>query len=138
MPSGRFCTRSPAIPDLFDTEIAEGADRLVSLSGYFYVGRIGPRLRNRLAMLRHAFKMKSNRLLHLPLNLFASYACRNTPVEIRRVRGGARSSLLHDNQIFFHRFSPACFKMLFGVPGPRSSFGFPGTVTRPVLIDCLN
>jgi hypothetical protein len=28
--------------------------------------------------------------------------------------------------------------MLFNVPGAKSSFGFPGTVTRPGLLGCLN
>jgi hypothetical protein len=28
--------------------------------------------------------------------------------------------------------------MLFKVPGAKSSLGFPGTVTRPGLLACLN
>src|SRR6266436_10403348 len=28
---------------------------------------------------------------------------------------------LDDNQVFFHNFNPACFKILFNVPGARSS-----------------
>ena len=32
---------------------------------------------------------------------------------------------------------PDCFKMLFHVPGDRSSLGLPGMVTRPGLTGCL-
>ena len=32
----------------------------------------------------------------------------------------------------------ACLNMLFKVPGAKSSLGFPGTVTRPGLLACLN
>jgi hypothetical protein len=35
-------------------------------------------------------------------------------------------------------FSPACLSTLFRVPGARSSLGFPGTVTLPGLVGCLN
>ena len=33
--------------------------------------------------------------------------------------------------------SPACRRMLFSVPGARSSFGCPATVTRPGFVGCL-
>jgi hypothetical protein len=33
---------------------------------------------------------------------------------------------------------PACFRMLFRVPGASSSFGLPGTVARPGFTGCLN
>ena len=47
---------------------------------------------------------------------------------------------LDDNRVSHGEphFRPACFKMLFCVPGARSSPGLPGTVTRPSLLACLN
>lgn len=36
-----------------------------------------------------------------------------------------------------HYFKPACFRMLFSVPGASSSFECPGTVTSPFLSACL-
>src|SRR6267378_7291478 len=44
---------------------------------------------------------------------------------------------LDDNQVFFHDFNTACFRIMFNVPGARSSPGFPGTVTKPSLAECL-
>src|ERR1700682_1726050 len=35
-------------------------------------------------------------------------------------------------------FKPDCLRILFNVPGAKSSLGFPGTVTRPGLLGCLN
>ena len=37
-----------------------------------------------------------------------------------------------------HFFSSDCLKILFNVPGARSSLGFPATVTRPGFEGCLN
>ena len=37
-----------------------------------------------------------------------------------------------------HYFRPDCFRILFSVPGAKSSLGFPGTVTRPGFDACLN
>jgi len=42
--------------------------------------------------------------------------------------------VLHDS----HSLSCACLRMLFSVPGARSSLGFPATVTRPFFVGCLN
>src|SRR5579883_3185240 len=33
---------------------------------------------------------------------------------------------------------PDCLRILFNVPGAKSSLGLPGTVTRPGLVRCLN
>src|SRR5260370_13905504 len=35
-------------------------------------------------------------------------------------------------------FRPACFKILFCVPGAKSSEGLPAMATRPDLLACLN
>jgi hypothetical protein len=35
-------------------------------------------------------------------------------------------------------FKPDCLRILFNVPGAKSSLGLPATVTRPGLARCLN
>ena len=37
-----------------------------------------------------------------------------------------------------HFFRSDCLRILFNVPGARSSLGFPATVTRPPFVGCLN
>ena len=40
--------------------------------------------------------------------------------------------------VLTYLFNPACFRILFSVPGAKSSLFRPATVTRPRLIGCLN
>jgi hypothetical protein len=117
--------------------ISGKGDNLPVRSRNFHVARVSLRLRDRLPALRHTFQMKGNRLLHFSLDFIAGLASSYATIEIWRVCRIARSRFLNDNQILFHFLIPACFHTLFSVPMPRSSPGFPGTVTKPGFAKCL-
>src|SRR6516164_3390156 len=63
----------------------------------------------------------------------------NATGEIRHVSRVVTPRLLNDHRIAHQRcsFRPDCFKILFSVPGARSSDGLPATVTRPGRTGCL-
>ena len=100
------------------------------------VGRIGMRRRRRQPFRTHAFKMEGDRLSHLTFDVVACGPSCDAAVEIWRVRRETGRGVLHNDEIF-HCFNPACLRMLLNVPGPRSSLGFPGTVTSPTFEACL-
>jgi hypothetical protein len=93
------------------------------------------RLGHGLAATRHTFHVKGDGFPHLAFDLFTSRPCGYTAIEVGRVSGIAAASFLYDNQVLFHFFKPACFRILLKVPGPKPSLGLPGTVTNPVLWD---
>src|SRR5688572_21406 len=74
--------------------------------------------------------MEFNGGLHLLLDLRASPAGGDTARQVGGVSRVARAALFHDDEDF-HRFNPACVRILFNVPGGTSSPGLPGTVTSP-------
>src|SRR5258708_7436254 len=65
--------------------------------------------------------MERNGFSHVLFDLFARPASRNTSGKIGGVGGKTSLRWLNDYQVFFHDFKPACFRMLFNVPGARSS-----------------
>src|SRR5262245_20184878 len=85
--------------------------------------------------------MKQDRLLDFALSFLdrrpRGYASR----KIRHVSGVVPVSFFDNYRVshsIAYRLSPACLRILFNVPGGKSSLGFPATVTRPVLLGCLN
>ena len=83
-----------------------------------------------------ALEVELNCLLHVLFDFFAGSTSRNAAFQVRRVRGVSCSCFFDDDEVFFHFFIPACFKMLFKVPGASSSFRLPGTVTSPRFVAC--
>ena len=64
-----------------------------------------------------------------------SALCRDLHVfRAARGRRNRRAVGAHSLDVKFDRFAD----LLFRVPGAKSSLGFPGTVTRPGLLVCLN
>lgn len=65
--------------------------------------------------------------------------CRcNTAGEVWYVSTKTAWTLLDDNQVLHllaHFLNPACFRMLFNVPGGISTLGLPATVTVPTLTE---
>ncbi len=86
---------------------------------------------------QQSLQMKLQCLLHIFFNFLSCFSRCDTPIDVRRIGRISRFSFFNDNQIF-HFLKRACLKMLFCVPGAKSSFGFPDTVTKPYLRGCLN
>lgn len=84
----------------------------------------------------YPFEMERDSVAHFTFNLFTRGARCNTSIKVWRVSREARACLFYDYKVS-HCFNPACLRMLLSVPGPRSSFGLPGTVTSPTLLPCL-
>lgn len=70
----------------------------------------------------HSLHMEFHGFFHRLLYLIASYPGSDAAGHIRRICGKTRAGLLYDYKIF-HGRNPACFKMLFSVPGAMSSRG---------------
>src|SRR5688572_8547588 len=84
--------------------------------------------------------MHVDRRTHACLRLLWRGAGSDAPRQIGRVRREIGSDLLDDDQEAAHQgsFSWAWSRILFSVPGARSSLGCPATVTRPGFVGCLN
>jgi hypothetical protein len=106
------------------------------LSGDFDVRRRTAGRGNRLTLFAQAIEMKVDCLAHISFALLAGRAGRGTSRQIRRISRESSPSGLKDYQVF--HFKPACFRMLFSVPGANSSPSLPGTVTTPRLVGWLN
>jgi hypothetical protein len=97
---------------------------------------------NRIAVFTQPIQMKfyslANRLLRRGQSLTRS----NTSREIWDIGGIVATCIFNDNRVAHVRdpyfFSPDCFRILFKVPGAKSSLGLPATVARPGLLGCLN
>ena len=67
-------------------------------------------------------------------------ASSNASGQIRHVRGVVPASIFYHYRVAHERvsyfFSPDCLRILFNVPGAKSSLGLPATVTRPGLLGC--
>src|SRR5664280_1139426 len=81
--------------------------------------------------------MKRDGLVHALLDFFRRGSSRDAAVEIRR-EGRVPGFTRFDNDEVLHFLRPACLSTLFRVPGARSSFEWPATVTSPFLTGCLN
>ena len=97
--------------------------------------------RDRVTIFTHALEMKLDGFTNLSLHFVdggtGSYATR----EIRDIGREVRPRIFDNDGIAHdspHLLKPACLRMLFSVPGASSSLGFPGTVTRPDFVGCLN
>ncbi len=97
---------------------------------------------NRQAVFPHAAEMHLDGLANLLLRGFSSRTSSDAAWEIGNIGRIVPLCLFDDNGVAdcvsFHFFRPACLRMLFNVPGGRSSLGFPATVTRPTFLECLN
>jgi hypothetical protein len=102
----------------------------------FYVACHCRRLRNRISICAHRGKVHLDCLLHPLPGQIECPAGRDAPREVRDIGAiSCTSSLV--NHCVLHRFSPACLRMLFSVPGATSSAGCPAIVTLPGLMACL-
>jgi hypothetical protein len=97
--------------------------------------RSGPR--NRIPILAHAPKMHFDCSCHQGLRFGKVIACGNAAGKVWSVATVASARLLIDHNVF-HVSSPACFRILFSVPGAASFEGCPAMVTRPGFDGCLN
>jgi len=101
----------------------------------FAVRRFGTGRRNRFARTTQAVQMEFDGIMHLALHALSSFAGGNAAGKIGGIRRIAGASFFDDNKVTAH-FNPACFRILFCVPGARSSLGFPAMVTTPFLWLC--
>nr|CAP48460.1 putative integron gene cassette protein [uncultured bacterium] len=90
-----------------------------------------------IAFFSKAIKVKFDRFLHRLFYFFARCSSSNATWEVWRKCRKSRVGFFNHDQIF-HLFIPACLNILFNVPGAKSSFCFPATVTRPGFSKCLN
>jgi len=98
---------------------------------------LGFRLWNRITVLLQSLNVKSNRVLYERNDFIPGLRSGNAPRQIRDVSPESVLTLLNDNQVLHKRYlSPACFKMLFSVPGGTSIPGIPETVTVPGFCGC--
>jgi hypothetical protein len=75
------------------------------------------------------------------LSFFDCGARGNTTRKIGHITGKIVFRLFNYDRVAHispHFLSPACLRILFSVPGAKSSLGFPATVTRPSFVACLN
>ena len=80
--------------------------------------------------------MQLDSLLNEDGDLFARLARCDAARKVWHIGTKAARALLDDNEILHmrpHFFRPACFRMLFNVPGGTSTLGLPATVTVPAL-----
>src|SRR5579864_8546042 len=99
------------------------------------------RLWDRPAFLAQTFDVKCHCLPNKPQGFFSGFCNHRTARQIGHVGAEAVPALFHNHQVLHYGlrpFSPACFRMLFSVPGGTSRFGLPATVTVPGLTVCLN
>ena len=97
--------------------------------------------RNRKAIFTQTLQVKFDSLSNLRLGLCDGRARGDATRKIGNVSRVVVLRFLDNNRIAHlqpHFLSPACLKILARVPTARSSLGFPGTVTRPAFVGCLN
>ena len=111
--------------------------RVTSLRGDFHISGIRVGWRNTQPFEAHTFQVELDGFLHMLFDFFARLPGRNAAFQIRRIRRVPGVSFFDDDKIFSHGFKPACFRMLFKVPGASSSLRLPGMVTSPGLVGCL-
>ena len=87
----------------------------------------GGRLRQRETVFLESLNVKLDRFANQALNLFEGIADRNATRQVRYISTEALLTHFNHNRIFHHRhhFKPACFRMLFSVPGGTSTEGLP-------------
>lgn len=93
--------------------------------------------RNWKTLFFQPFKMKRDCFANILLNFALRFSRGNTARKIRAICRKISLRFLNDDEVFAH-FSPACFRMLFKVPGGRSWPDWPAMVTKPGLELCLN
>ena len=99
-------------------------------------GRVCLRLRRRHALGAHSCEMQFDRSAHCDLDFRLRCARGDATRQIRREGGVTGGRSLDDDEN--SHFRPACLRMLWRVPGARSSEGRPATVTNPGFVGCLN
>ena len=99
--------------------------------------RIALRKRHIVTLFTHTLDVECDGFSHVPFDFLFCGASRNAPFEIWGIGRIACACLFNHDKIL-HGFNPACFKILFKVPGAKLSFGLPATVTNPFFVGCLN
>src|SRR6266498_2922306 len=92
--------------------------------------------RHRQTVLLQPGNVKLDGLADQPQHLRRGFAYGYTPWEVRHVGSPTRRSPFHHDHIARHSplpafLRPACFRIVFSVPGRTSKLGFPTTVTVP-------
>jgi hypothetical protein len=96
----------------------------------------GVRARNLPSTCLEVFDMHFNGFMNERRYFLSSVSGRNAARQVGNVSAEAVWPLFYDDKILHkwpHSFNPACFRMLFKVPGGTSTLGLPATVTVPVL-----
>jgi len=93
--------------------------------------------RNWKTLFFQPFKMKRDRFTNILLDFAFRFSRGNAARKIRAICREVSLRFLDNDKVFAH-FSPACFRMLFKVPGGKSWLGWPAMVTKPGLELCLN
>src|SRR5260221_4167763 len=111
-----------------------------SLGADFAVRSGSGGLWNGQVVLSEAADVQANGFVHAGCRLFGCRPSCDATGQVRRVgREIAVGPFHHDQKTPHHRSSRlACTRILLRVPGARSSFGWPATVTRPGLVGCLS
>ncbi len=100
------------------------------------IGGLRARLGNLFSCQPQTINVKRDGIVHLTLDLALRSTGGNAARQIGRIGGVAGRGVFDNDQITVH-LSPACFKILFFVPGARSWPGLPEIVTSPRLLECL-
>ncbi len=126
----------------FDQPLAARGEFIYAGSGRdIYIPNRTGRGRDWRAILTKTFKVKLDGLADFPFDFVDSGSGSDASGKVRNIGRVIRSGVFDNDRVAHgspHFPSPACFRMLFSVPGANSSLGLPGTVTRPGLIGCLN
>src|SRR5437867_13051752 len=102
----------------------------------FAVGCLRTRRRNRFSSTAQAVEVKFNGVVHFAFDAVSRLARGDAAGEIGRIGGIAVRGFFNDDQVPAH-FNPACLRILFCVPGARSSLGFTAIVTTPFFLPCV-
>lgn len=100
------------------------------------IGSLRARLGNLFSCQPQTINVKRDGIMHLALDLSLRSTGGNAARQIGRIGGVAGRGVFDNDQITVH-LSPACFRILFFVPGARSWPGLPEIVTSPRLLECL-
>src|SRR5438094_1022862 len=101
--------------------------------GYFAVRCLRTRRRNRFSRTAQTVEVEFNGVVHFAFDGVSRLARGDAAGEIGRIGGIAGRSFFNDNQVPTH-FNPACLRIIFCVPGARSSLGFPAIMSTPFFL----
>jgi hypothetical protein len=96
-----------------------------------------------LVVLPHTVDVKFNSLFDQPQDFGSAFGYGDASRQVGDVSSKAGFTFFDYDGVahaFYcsYFFNPACFKILFDVPGGTSMLGFPETVTVPGWFECLS